>query len=415
MTKYYVTEQEVETLRTLADKYMQYAMSEKNIEHRKMWCALNNLNMQKPMVTIHQIPWKEMDVDGSLVCAVENSYFREVEKQLRRNIYSWEHMPADMVLNPYILLPRPLLDTGFGITTKNMDVDLHGTAQSHLFEDQLAELEDVEKIQTPVLSSDQEDEAELLAVAHRIFDGIAPVKFQGIMFHAGLWDYISFWKGVENCYIDLLDRPELIHAIMERFTNAAIGYFEQINRLGVYDVQTNICHCSHTFKGEPSETNPIEHATTFDGWTFTMAQIFTSVSPAVNEEFEVPYLSKILSYFGSVYYGCCERLDDRLNVIDRLPNIRKVSCSPWSDRENFAAKLPKKYIMSNKPTPSFLAMGALDEDVVRKDIRRTIAAAKSNGLCLEFLLKDLSTVNNNPKKLWRWSEIVAEETANAML
>ena len=126
-------------------------------------------------------------------------------------------------------------------------------------------------------------------------------------------------------------------------------------------------------------------------------------------------MSKLFSRFGSVYYGCCERLDDRLDIIDRMPNIRKISCSPWSDRDHFAATLPKKYIMSNKPTPAFLAHTTFDEELVRKDLRHTIAAAKAHGLGLEFLLKDITTVRGDPRRLWRWSEIALEETVNATL
>lgn len=410
-----ITERDVETLRALATRYMSYALSDENIENRKLWIALNNMNMQKPMVTINQIPWKEMDVDGFLDCTIEDPYFRDLEKILRRDIYKWEHMRADMVLNPYIGLNRPITDTDIGVKTLVTDNDPQSSALSHLYEDQFAEMEDVEKIKTPVITLDKDKENEILDIAHRIFDGIAPIKLKGMMLHCGLWDHISFRKGVENCYIDLIDRPELIHAIMERYTNAYIAKIEQLNAMGLYDAQENVCHCSHTFVGKESEIDPPEFATTQDSWTFTMAQIFTSVSPAVNEEFEIPYMSRILSHFGSVYYGCCERLDDRLNIIDRLPNIRKVSCSPWSDRENFAAKLPKKYIMSNKPTPSLLATSTLDEDTVRKDIRRTIAAAKANGLGLELLLKDISTVKNDPKKLWRWSEIAKEETISSVI
>ncbi len=411
-----IRSQDRETLRALATRYMTYALSGKNNEKRELWRALNNMNMQKPMVTIDQIPWEEMDVDGSLVCTVEDSYFKKVERGLRVAIYKWEHMPVDMVLNPYIVLPRPIRDTGFGMDMVRQSNDSQNKVYSHLFEDQLAEMEDVEKIKTPQLSIDHDREIEILDAAHSIFDGIAPLKWGGIMLHSGLWDQISFWKGVENCYIDLLDRPELIHAIMDRYTNAVIDYIEQINKLGVYDIVSNKCHCSYTFSDRlPSADCDPDHPTTYDGWTFSMAQIFTSVAPSVNEEFEVPYMSKIFSYFGSVYYGCCERLDDRLDVIDRMPNIRKVSCSPWSDRERFAANLPKKYIMSNKPTPSYLATPTLDEDVVRKDLRRTIAAAKANGLGLELLLKDISTVNNDPRKLWRWSEIALEETMNSVL
>jgi hypothetical protein len=98
-----------------------------------------------------------------------------------------------------------------------------------------------------------------------------------------------------------------------------------------------------------------------------------------------------------------------------MPNIRKISCSPWSDREHFAATLPKKYIMSNKPDPSYLAHATFDEELVRKDLRRTIAAAKENGLALELLLKDITTIKGDPRRLWRWSEIALEETTNAVL
>ncbi len=411
-----ISQKDRDTLRTLAARYMTYALSDRNNEKRELWRALNNMHMQKPMITIDQMPWHELDVDGSLVCTVENPYFRGVEWNLRTEIYKWEHLPADMVLNPYIILSRPISNTGFGLSTRRLAHDSTGNIQSHLFEDQLEEMEDVEKIKTPVIGIDREAEAEIVATAKDIFDGIAPVKLGGIMLHSGIWDSITFWKGVESCYIDLLDRPELIHAIMDRFTNAFIAQIEQINKLGLYDITSNICHCSHTFSDRlPSaDCNP-DHPTTYDGWTFTMAQLFTSVSPAINEEFEVPYISKILSHFGSVYYGCCERLDDRIDIIDRMPNIRKISCSPWSDREHFASVLPKKYIMSNKPNPSYLAESTFDEEVVRADFRRTIAAAKANGLGLELLLKDISTVKNDPQRLWRWSEIALEETMNSVL
>ncbi len=405
-----------ETLRYLASRYMSYAITEKNDEKRELWKALNDMHMKKPMLNIEQIPWDEMDVDGFLTCTVENTYFRNVERTLRRLIYKWEHMPVDMVLNPYIILPHPVSNSGFGIKKQNVETNSNGHIYINLFQDQLVNMEDIEKIKTPVLHLNPDKEEEILAAAHEIFDGIAPFKWGGMIVNSGLWDHISTWKGVENCYIDLIDQPELIHAILDRYTNAHIALIDQINELGVYDTVSNMYHCSYTFTDKaPSADFDPDHTTTYDGWTWSQAQLFTSVSPEINEEFEVPYMSKLFSRYGSVYYGCCERLDDRLDIISRMPNIRKVSCSPWSDRENFAATLPKKYIMSNKPDPSYLATSIFDEEIIRKDIRRTIAAAKANGLGLELLLKDLSTVKNNPQRIWRWSEIALEETMNSVL
>ena len=120
-------------------------------------------------------------------------------------------------------------------------------------------------------------------------------------------------------------------------------------------------------------------------------------------------MKRVFPYFGAIYYGCCDRLDDRLDIIEQLPKVRKISCSPWSDRERFAANLPGRYVMSNKPTPAFLAYDQLDEQMVRDDLRRTMQAAGRHRVNLEFILKDISTVRHDPKRLWRWAELAMEE------
>ena len=406
-----------ETLRALAERYMSYALSEKNGEKRRLWRSLNDGTMLKPMVAIDQMPWNELNTDGRLSCTVSDPYFRRIEWNLRSEIYKYEHLPVDMVLNPYILLPRPVVNTGYGMRPQYELPD--GSANSFVskrYVNQIKEPEDVEKIKTPVITIDREAEKRIEAVARDVFDGIAPVKMQGIVLHLGFWDWIAQWMGVENCYIELMDRPEMMHAVMERLTVATLDEIEQINSLGLYDVNCNMCHCSYTFSDSiPSAGCDLNAPTSLDGWGFGMAQLFTSVSPQITAEFEVPYMQRIFSHFGAIYYGCCDRLDDRLDIICRMPNIRKISCSPWSDRENFAANLPKQYIMSNKPSPAFLAQPSFDGDAVRADLRRTIKAAKDHGLRLELLLKDISTVKNEPQRLWRWAEIAEEETMRAAL
>ncbi len=299
------------------------------------------------MFTIDQTPWHEMDMGGSLICHVQDPYWQSVEKNLRQQIYKWEHCPADMVLLPCILIPHIYRNTGYGLDVKEerLVADAKSDVAAHLYQSQFFDLEDVQKIQIPHITPCPDDEKQTMALAAEIFAGIAPAVFQGTVMHLGFWDFLSQWLGVENA------------------------------------------------------------------WAFGMAQIFSSVSPEVTREFEVPYMQEVYSHFGSIYYGCCERLDDRLDVVEQMPNIRKVSCSPWSNREHFASVLSKKYIMSAKSNPAFLAAEQFDEELIRLDLRRTIRAARKNGLGLEFLLKDLSTVQYKPERIWRWSEIAAEETA----
>ncbi len=405
-----ISEKDTNTIRALAEKYMNYATLPIQDEKRRLWRALNGLHMEKPMVCIDQMPWNELDVDGSLVCTVEHPYWRGIEWWMRSEIYKWEHLPVDMVLNPYILLPRPIHNTGFGIHA-NVDISVTDSSSGvvgQYYHNQIEDFEDIEKIQTPKVWLDEEAEKEIKQMADVVLAGVAPYKMQGHTMHLGIWDQISMWLGVETCYIELMDRPEFIHAIMERATNALISQVEQYNAFGGLDTYTNMCHCSYTFSDDmPNKDNP----TSKDVWAFGLAQLFSSVSPEITDEFEATYMKRIFPMFGAIYYGCCDRLDDRLDVVDTMPNIRKISCSPWSDRENFAAKLPKKYIMSNKPTPALLAETSLNEDLVRADIRRTINAAKANNVNLELILKDISTVKYDPKRLWRWAEIAMEETS----
>lgn len=406
-----LNQDQIALLRQLAEKYMGYATLPCQKQTKELWLALNRREMQKPMVLIDQMPWKELE-DESLLCKIEDPYWRSVELSLRRFIYKWEHLPVDMVLPPYIRLPCPFTPfehiNSFGLEIKKKALGEAGKVNAYEYMDILQDEEDLEKIR-PMTVRVNEDRELRLEQAHQIFDGIAPVVESGISMHLGIWDWVSMARGVTECYMDLYDRPEHLHAIMRKLTDCALNAIDQYSALSAFDTTGTICHCSHTFCDDlPIGTGgvPSEQA-----WTFGMAQLFSSVSPEVTEEFELPYMQELFSRFGAIYYGCCERLDDRLELIDQLPNVRKVSCSPWSDREEFARKLNKKYIMSNKPSPALLAGPTFDEETVRADLRRTIRAARDNGLAVEMLLKDISTVKNDPARLWRWAQIAAEETA----
>lgn len=399
-------------LRELGAQYMEYATLPIQQEKIRLWKKLNHRDMERPMVVIDQLPINELNGDGDYNCQSSDPFCRNIEWNLRHQLYCWKHFPVDMVLNPYILIPRPIQNTGFGI---GVDRDTSVTDPTNgvvgqYFHNQISDYEDIQKIKVPQISLDREVERDICESMADVFDGIAPVKLQGWIMHLGIWDWLSQWMGVENCYMELMDRPEFIHAVMRHVTDAVISQIEQANKLGVFDINTNVVHCSYNFADDlpGADVNP-DAPTSHYTWAFGLAQLFSAVSPAITAEFEVPYMQEIFKYFGAIYYGCCDRLDDRLDIVDRMPNIRKISCSPWSNREAFAEKLPKKYIMSNKPSPAFLAEDVFDEKRVRDDIRRTVDAAKKNGVGLELILKDISTVRYQPERLERWAEIAMSE------
>lgn len=405
---------EIDVLRQLAQEYSEIASQPKQSETKKLWQELNRGNMQRPMVVIDQIPWHEMDIDGSLVNKITNPYWVNIETALRHNIYKAKYMPADMVAQDYILLPRLIGDTGFGvkITEDAVASDKNNGVVGHKYYNQFETLEDVNKITDPIITIDRKGETEIRQQADMLFDGIIPYKMQGTTIHLGLWDLLTQWMGVENCYFAIIDEPELIHAVMDRLTNAVISKIEQLNKEKAFDVYGNTCHCSYTFSDDlPTIGCDPDNPTSKDAWAFGMAQLFSSVSPDVTNEFEVPYMQRLFPYFGAIYYGCCDRLDDRMDLVNKMPNIRKISCSPWSIREDFAQVMPKNCIMSNKPNPAFLAADSVNWDEIRQDFRRTINAAKSGGVGLELIIKDISTVKYDPQRLFEWSRVALEEVS----
>ncbi|HIT08273.1 MAG TPA: hypothetical protein IAB55_04205 [Candidatus Merdivicinus faecavium] len=407
--------QEKQILRDLASRYMEIASLPVQAEKRDLWKALNRSKMERPMVVIDQLPWNELSVDSSLICQVSDPFWRGVEWQLRTTIYKWEHFPVDMVVEPFITIPKAVSSSGYGIAVQEdtRDASVAGDVLSHHYINQLETEEDIERLADMHITHDAAESEARFQAASALFDGVAPVRLSGgIQFHLGIWDYISTLMGVENAYIDMIDRPEFIHKIMDRLTRSVLNGIREANELGVHEDKINTCHCSYIYTDELLPDFGAGRGSSSENcWAFGLAQLFSSVSPAFFAEFELPYIQRMAEPFGMIYYGCCDRLDDRLEHVKKIPHVRKVSCSPWSNREAFAEKIGRELIMSNKPSPALVAGDSLDEEEIRRDIRRTVDAAKAHGANLELILKDISTVRSQPERLTRWAEIAMEEVS----
>lgn len=404
---------ERELLRTLASRYMEIATLPIQARKRDLWKALNRSRMERPMVVIDQLPWNELNTDGSLTCRISDPFWRGIEWNLRSTIYKWEHFPVDMVVEPFIIIPKSIHSTGYGLEiqehTKSTEAD--NDVVSHQFVNQLETEEDIEKITDIHLTHNEAESRLWMEAAAQVFDGIAPIRqSSGYQFHLGVWDYVSMLMGVENAYLDMIDRPEFIHKIMERMTRSVLAGIRDANELGIHNDTINTCHCSYIYTDELlPDFGQGKGPESKNSWAFGLAQLFSSVSPAFTDEFEIPYITRMAEPFGMIYYGCCDRLDDRLELVKKIPHVRKISCSPWSDRKAFAEKIGPEIIMSNKPSPAFVAMDSLDESIIREDLRRTVALARENRVNLELILKDISTVRHHPERLTRWAEIAMEE------
>ncbi len=400
---------DVAVLRPLAYRYAQASQSARNDECRLLHRAVNDLRMIRPVVLIDEIPFHELDFDGSLAPRCQDPLLRGAEIFFRRKLFQWKYFPADMILFPYYPVMKKFTSTGIGITVneETLATDQANHIVAHEYHDQIATEADLAKIHPPVLSYDEEATcAELERVANAIGD-ILPVRITGHNSYISMWDKIANYRGVTPLLIDLAERPEFSHAIIRRFTDIELRVSEQMEELGLYEANPLNIHCTSalnsTLPGE-GDGGPVKRSQI---WGRGMAQIFSSVSKTMHEEFDIAYMKEVMEPFGMTYYGCCEPLDRKMDIVEKLPHLRKISVTPWADVDVAAEAIGKKYVLANKPNPAAVA-ATLDEEALRREISRTLDSCRRNGCSCDIVLKDISSVGYKLENLVRWEQMVME-------
>lgn len=399
--------QDKQILRTLAERVAKIAALPVQAEKRALWRKLNGLQQDRPMVMIDQVCWHEMNVEDELTLRCHDTTLRSWEEQLRRTLYQWKHFPVDIVVEPFFRVPKAIYGTDFSVCTQEqqLSTDAANDVLSHAYHNQFNSMEDLEKIKTPIIRHDEAETNRRAALANEVFDGLLPVRMEGVDPYLSVWDPIATWMGVEGVLYALADDPDMMHAMAEKVTAGYMSMLDQLTEQGLLCGPQSLIHCTGAWTDDLPSTAA---STTQDLWMFGLAQMFSTVSPAMFGEFEVDICQPIFERFGLVYYGCCDPLDLKMDEVRRIPHVRKVSMSPWANKARGAAGIGADYVYSCKPNPALLVPASFDEDVICRDLLETVQVCKENGCPLELILKDISTVKYQPKRLWRWAEIAME-------
>jgi len=406
-----VTARDREIIRHLAGEVAEIAALPMQEKKREMWRRLNGLKPVRPMVMIDQVCWNEMNIDGELTLQCEDAECRTYEEYLRRTLYQWRHFRVDMVVEPFIRVYKAVHNTGFGVKV-NEDIavtDPTSGVVGHRYHNQFQCDADLEKIKTPVISHDEDETARRLEKAEELFGGILDIFPQGMDPYLAVWDPISTWMGVENVLYALVERPDFMRAMAQRMVEGYLAMLDQLEAQGLLAWRQSWIHCTGAYTDElPAPGFDPQYPRTKDMWMFGLAQMFSTVSPAMFEEFEIDMCMPIFRRFGLVYYGCCDPLHKKIPQVRKIPNVRKISMSPWVDEEEGAAAIGNRYVYSRKPNPAMLAGFTFDEAAIRQHLRASVEVCRKYGCPLELILKDISTVKYEPQRLWRWAEIAME-------
>jgi len=405
-------------LRGLARKKHEYANLPEMETNRRLWRAANDLKMIRPPVYINEICWPELAREPELALRCTHPFARELEEFLRQELYCHEHGFGNQIIEDYLESPLVVYDSGFGIDEQ---VDVKSTGRnsdivSRHFHILIATIDDVEKIREPEILVDRERTAQYTELMEDIFRDVIPVLevgSRGLWFTP--WDYLIRVMGVEETMINLVDEPEFVEAVAARYVECAMVRMKKYRELGIWASNNASCRVGSGGYGLVSCLDTPEKAPmgcdTRQMWGCGNAQIFSEVSPEMHWQFSLQYELSWLSQFGLNYYGCCEPLYRKMDLMDRIPNLRKVSMSPWNHWDEAAERCRGKYVMSCKPNPAMFAAGTLQEESARREIEKIVR--ETEGCSIEIILKDISTVNYRPEQLTRWAA-VARETLDAL-
>ncbi len=364
--------------------------------------------MRPPIFCDPENGWNEIITQDQIRC--KKPLFRVWEMALRKEIFWGAEMGDDRVIEPYFNVPYNYTDTGWGLSEIKIGGDDGG---SSVWEAPIGDYEkDFSKLRLPVITVDYGMTRRIVDLAEEILGDILTVRLRGIWWWTlGMtWDFIRL-RGLNNFMLDMYDNPDWVHRMMKFLSDGTLAKLDFLEENGLLALNTEGSYVGSGGFGWtrqlPQEDFEPEHVRTINMWGFAESQETVGVSPEMFAEFIFPYQKPILERFGLNCYGCCEPIDPRWHIVKDIPRLRRVSTSPWADREKMAEMLGKGYIISLKPSPSPLAKPNMEETSVRQSLRKDLLATK--GCRLELIMKDNHTLGGNPDNAVRWCQIAREE------
>ncbi len=396
-----------EILRRLASHTAELSARPIEEEKRSLWYRHNALEPTRPLIFCSpENAWNEIITSKHLQC--EGELARHWEMTLRTEIFWGEEMRDDRVIEPYFNVSHVYVESDWG-----MQVTMIGGQDggSYTWDPPLKSYDDVDQLHFPQITVDDEATARVLELASETLGDLLTVRlrtdWEPMM--AMTW-MVANLRGLTQFIYDLVDYPDELHRLMAFLRDgylARLDFLEQNGLLSLNNDGTYVGSGGFGWTDELPQPDFDGWVRTCDMWGFAESQETVGVSPEMFAEFVFPYQLRILERFGLNHYGCCEPLDNRWHIIQQIPNLRRVSVSPWSDRAKMAERLEDRYIYSMKPSPTDLALDTFDEERIRAKLREDLWITRD---CrVEVIMKDTHTIRNDPQRVVRWVQIAREE------
>jgi len=402
--------EEKKILQDLALQYKEIATSKRQKELREEWRQHNSLKSTRPLIVCS---WDEGSnvalslLQDQLKC--RTPMLREKELFLRNSIFHAQ-MEDDWLYEPFLVIEavKKLPPAGaWGYDPIRTSVD-----QAFITEPFVQNMEDIEKLVRVDHHIDEEKTAQRKLFFEEIFDGTIDICMNRRPFYArfGISDLstsLAEILGYENMMIAMLEDPELVHALLRFMRDAVLTQIRQGNQAGDFTPyggwweSEGTCYCEEL--ADP--TYQFKKCTSQELFGFFASQEFTVISPDMFDEFMLQYQLPIMENYGLVSYGCCENLTKKIKNLRKIPNLRRIGITPTADVASCAEQIGRDYVFALRPNPAMVCAN-YDRQSVYKQMKTCMEAAR--GTCFDVMLKDVSTVQGDPQRLFEWVKIARD-------
>lgn len=428
-------------LRDLASRVMEISTSPLIKERKSAWKASNDLKSKRPLILVETIAMEGFKDESKILCT--DPFLRDVEKALREMIRHYTDIDDDYVIEPYYRIPWRIKNSGFGVNFgEKHAINYKGDNTAYSFDYPIKHIEDIEKLKHNQFTVFKTDTQALANKLDNAIGDIMPIRIGGLDLIFTEWDGIfslntdainsdgsrrylgytpfigSYFIGIgfsmfklmgnENLMYWSYDHPDVIHALADFICKDRINFFQWIQNEGLIDSNADNQIIGSGPLGyvsclpEPSHSS--NHLSINHIWGWAEAQEAGIFSPDMFNEFFLPYIAKVANKFGLISYGCCEKLEDRVqNILNKISNIRSVAISPWNSDKKMAEILGNKYTYCRKIMPSYISAENVEWGLLEKEIKDIHNATKDCNL--QLVIRDVYDINRDFKRLTTWAKL----------
>jgi len=397
-------------LRDLAKQVADIAAKDVQDRRRDLWRRHNALERTRPLIYVRWFACTdEVIPPESLRC--RDGLFRQYERAMRFSILQ-DRLGDDTIVEPWITVGAVHAACAgparWGVPIRHSEkTAARGTWK---FVPALADDADLDRLVPPRHVIDELATAERLG---RMRDAVGDLIEVNASRAPVFWRWagdistdIAQLLGLEPFMLAMMDRPTFLHRLLAFMRDGILAAHAQAEAAGDWTLGDHENQAMPYATGLPDPAANSKPVKRKDLWCFLASQETTLVSPAMFEEFMLRYQIPIMAEFGLSAYGCCEDLTRKIDLLRKIPNLRRIAVTPWADVAACAEQIGTDYVFSWRPSPAEMICRGFDPARVRRIARAGLDACR--GTHVDVTLKDIETIAGRFEDLVEWTRIVRE-------